>query len=130
MTPPFFPFLLGIEYVLVQHPTKSGSKVNSYKESSTVTSFGNPVSRIRFLAQVPSFQDFRRRQYASSTQRCESTLGLGPCGRTVTRLGYQLDKDFLTILQECAAPDEGKIEVKKFIYLVSEITGRIEVASV
>lgn len=95
-----------------------------------MTSFGNPVTRIRFVAQVPSFQDFRHRQYASSIQRCEFTLGLGPCGRTVTRLGYHLDKDFLTILQECAAPDEGGIDVKKFIYLVREITGRVEVTSV
>lgn len=130
MTRPFFPFLLGIEHVLGQHPTKSGPKNNTYNESSTVTSFGNPVSRIRFLAQVPSFQDFRRRQYASSIQRCDFTLGMGPCGRTVTRLAYHLDTTFLTILQECAAPQEGEIEVKKFIYLVSEITGRVEVTSV
>ena len=98
------------------------------RESSTVTSFGKPLSRIRFYAQVPRFVHVGR--YDFPIERCEFTLGLGPCGRTVTRLGYHLDTAFLTILQECAAPDEGEIDVKKFIYLVSEITGRVEVTSV
>lgn len=97
-------------------------------ESSTVTSFGKPLSRIRFYAQVPRFVHVGR--YDFPIERCEFSLGMGPCGRTVTCLGYHLDKDFLTILQECAAPDEGEIDVKKFIYLVSEITGRVEVTFV
>ena len=87
-----------------------------------------PISRIRFYSQVPRVCEGGK--LTAAHERCEFTLGLGPCGRIVTRLGYQLDKDFLTILQECAAPDEGEIDVKKFIYLVSEITGRVEVTSV
>lgn len=128
MTPPFYPFLLGIESVLGQHPTKSGPKNNSYNESSTMTSFGNPVSRIRFYSQVPRV--CAEGKLTTDPEHCEFTLGLGPCGRTVTGLWHHMDRDFLTILQECAVPQEGQSEVKKFIYLVSEITGRVEVTSV
>ena len=62
-------------------------------------------------------------------ERCEFALGRGPCGQWVSELRYALNSEFLTITQETRfASTDG--EVKEFIYLVSEITGRIEVASV
>lgn len=93
-------------------------------------SFGKPVSNLRFLAQVPRFSDFRHHRYESRIERCEFSLGLGPCGRTVTGLWYQVDTDFLTITQECGLPSEGKVEVKNFIYLIREISGRVAATSV
>lgn len=94
-----------------------------------MTLFGKPVSKVRFLATIPRFSVCDN-AYRSRVERCEFSLGIGPCGRTVTGLWYHMDTGFLTILQECAVPKEGYAEVKEFIYLVSEITGRVEVTSI
>lgn len=98
-------------------------------KSSTVTSFGKPICRIRFYTQVPRFSDMHGR-YDFPIESCEFSLGLGPCGRTVTGLWFAMDRDFLTITQECAVASEGKCEVKNFIYLIREISGRVAVTSV
>ena len=86
-----------------------------------------PISRIRFYSQVPRVCEAGK--LTAEHERCEFALGLGPCGLWVSELRYALNSEFLTITQE-ALPDSAGSEVKKFIYLVSEITGRIEVASV
>uniref|UniRef100_UPI004056FF02 hypothetical protein n=1 Tax=Pseudomonas hormoni TaxID=3093767 RepID=UPI004056FF02 len=98
-------------------------------KSSTAPSFGKPVSSLRFLATVPRFSVCDG-DYRSRVERCEFSLGLGPCGRTVTGLWFCANGDFLTIIQECALPSEGESEVKEFVYLIREITGRVEVTSV
>lgn len=92
-------------------------------EVITVPSFGKAVSNLRFLASVPRKR--REGTYQVSVERCDFSLGVGPCGRTVTALWYHVDGDVLTITQECALPSEGESEVKNFIYLLREISGRI-----
>jgi hypothetical protein len=51
----------------------------------------------------------------------EFRLGLGPCGRTVTRLGYEIGDGCLHILQEHSDAPQ-----KRFVYPLSQLTGRIE----
>ncbi len=98
-------------------------------ESSTAPSFGKPISGIRFYSQVPRVCD--EGKLTAYHERCEFALGLGPCGLYVTALTLELTKDFLTIIQETHAPFPAMgYGVKKFIYLVREILGRVEVTSV
>lgn len=92
-----------------------------------MTSFGNPVSRIRFYSKVPRIS--QEGALTADHERCEFTTGLGPCGLWVSSLSYELSREFLTITQETYL-DSTKREVKKFIYLVSEILGRVEATSV
>ena len=78
---------------------------------------------------LPGSTGLRDRETDRRYERCEFALGRGPCGLWVSELRYALNSEFLTITQE-ALPDSAGSEVKEFIYLVSEITGRIEVTSV
>ncbi|MBM1189375.1 hypothetical protein [Pseudomonas weihenstephanensis] len=127
MTPLFAPIPFGLTelYNTQLREEQTATKTKSIK----VPSFGKPVSSLRFLATVPRFSvcdgDYRFR-----VERCEFSLGLGPCGRTVTALWYRADGDFLTIIQECAPHECGKSDVKEFVYLIREITGRVEATSV
>ena len=68
-------------------------------------------------------------------------LGLGPCGRFVTALDWNFDKDHLVVMQtsypeEPPAPPKGwrswfiepqqdDVEIKTFVYKMSDVHGRI-----
>lgn len=51
----------------------------------------------------------------------EFTLGPGPCGKTVTNLGYTVSEGVLSITQ---AHDDGT--ARRFFYPLGQLTGRIE----
>ncbi|WP_066765661.1 hypothetical protein [Sphingobium sp. CCH11-B1] len=56
------------------------------------------------------------------SQTVEFKLGLGPCGKTVTGLKTDNDREFFYILQ---SHDDGTH--KRFMYRLCQIVGRIEV---
>lgn len=102
-------------------------------KSSTEPSFGKPVSKLRFLSANPRYSELHK-DFRSRTEACEFSLGLGPCGRIVTRLWFELTRDFLVITQESYAVHTnapyGVPEFKEFTYLITDITGRIEAVSI
>jgi len=98
-------------------------------KSSTAPSFGKPVSTLRFKAMVPRYVQ-RDGVFKSLAERCEFNLGVGPCGRFVKGLWFDLSSNFLIITQESYAVQfhtpHGSPEFKEFTYLITDITGRIE----
>jgi len=102
-------------------------------KSSTAPSFGKPVSKLRFLAAIPRYSE-RDSSFVSRIERCEFNLGVGPCGRYVTGLWFDMSSNFLTITQESeeinGVGPHGTPEFKEFTYLITDITGRIEAVSI
>lgn len=72
------------------------------------------ITSIKF----PAFWDRGR---AKSIDLVHFQLGLGPCGKVVTRLDTEIAQGLLTIRQ---VHEDGSR--KSFIYQLSQITGRIE----
>lgn len=70
------------------------------------------IDSIEFLAVLPSGEHFKT---------CFK-LGLGPCGKTATRLHYTLTSDFLTVHQTCSDGTR-----QHFIYKMSDVLGRMRV---
>lgn len=62
------------------------------------------------------------------------SLGLGPCGRVVTKLDYEILGDLMVIRQTSFPVDTSKLhqaygvnsEIKQFTYKMSDVHGRIE----
>lgn len=77
------------------------------------------VSHVKFLCHVPG---------KPSLTNVEFSLGLGPCGRHVEELMVEFNKHFLKITQwsvdEAVSLDDPR-EVKDFIYMMSDVRGRI-----
>jgi len=87
--------------------------------------FGKQVSRVRFFSFVPRVTELPSNPVQARQELCEFTLGLGPCGRVVSRLWCRIEPDFLFITQESFEVDGQVPEFKEFTYRFTEITGRI-----
>ncbi|QNJ57442.1 hypothetical protein [Pseudomonas phage Waldo5] len=77
------------------------------------------VQHIKFLCLIPG---------QGVPQLVEFSVGLGPCGRHVEELMVEFNKHFLKITQwsvdELGMLDDPS-EIKDFIYMMSDIRGRI-----
>ena len=74
------------------------------------------ITRIRIPARWPN--DERTDNYAVAV----FGLGLGPCGKTVTKLEYDLiEEQFFVVVQYCES------EKKSFFYPIQTLTGRVEI---
>lgn len=107
--------------------TQLRAEINSTNtDSSTEASFGKRVSRLRFFASIPRIQQANGiERVVQQTECCEFQTGMGPCGRDVTGLWFELSQSFLTITQASVTPHGSDVEYKEFTYLITEITGRI-----
>lgn len=70
------------------------------------------LTAIKFCAKMPNLPQFLRTEFK---------LGVGPCGKNVTRLAWEEHSDHYMLTQWC---EDG--ERKEFKYLKSELSGRIE----
>lgn len=100
--------------------------MDSNKRNSTFQ-FGKPVFRIRFYSLVPRVAtQLPEKPIQARQELCEFTMGLGPCGRVVSRLWCRVEPDFRIITQE-SFEEDGKVpEFKEFTYRFMDIMGRIE----
>lgn len=84
------------------------------------------LQSIKFLASFPKKDSYGLLQ----VNEVEFKLGLGPCGKHVHNLRYEVSDHLLTIIQRSTVPGDSKwfksVEIKTFIYKLSDIHGRIE----
>lgn len=73
------------------------------------------IRRISFSYETPNY----------ITEWHSYSLGLGPCGKTVTHLKTQFFGDMFEVVQTC---DDGTSD--KFIYKIEDIRGRIKIERV
>lgn len=91
------------------------------------------ITSVHFICAVPHKQnDNSREPYQVTHELCEFKLGLGPCGRIVTKLTISQDSHLLIITQvsisgnsqENAEGPSSHLEVKVFTYKQTDILGR------
>jgi len=79
------------------------------------------IQSIRFICAVPKKENEFDSAYRFAHETCEFALGVGPCGKVVTKLSSTTHvSGTLNIMQTTA---DG--EVKTFTYKLSDILGRI-----
>nr|DAF68362.1 MAG TPA: hypothetical protein [Caudoviricetes sp.] len=91
------------------------------------------ITSVHFICAVPHKQnDNSREPYRVTHELCEFKLGLGPCGRVVTKLTISQDSHLLIITQvsisgnsqENTEGPSSNLEVKVFTYKQTDILGR------
>lgn len=80
------------------------------------------VSRVWFTSMVPAIDKESRQVLGYGACLVEFKLGVGPCGKTVTRLDVSRTLGGTSIVQYT---DDG--EVLEFIYLDKDAVGRVHV---
>ncbi|WYW04209.1 hypothetical protein Kallioja_00011 [Pseudomonas phage vB_PpuP-Kallioja] len=86
------------------------------------------VQRIKFHASFPEPERYGLMKVTEVVFK----LGLGPCGKHVHNLAYEVTDNLLTITQRATELDSvghwfKRVEIKTFVYKLSDIHGRIEV---
>ncbi|PMX08444.1 hypothetical protein [Pseudomonas sp. MPR-R5A] len=92
------------------------------------------ITSVHFICAVPHKQNENSREpYRVTHELCEFKLGLGPCGRIVTKLTITQDSHLMAITQvsipgktfeEALKTMDPPLEIKVFTYKQTDILGR------
>lgn len=81
---------------------------------------GQPLKAIKFQVYGITFDEVGAKP-ANIAHRAEFNLGLGPCGKNVIKLDYEV-RDGLLYVSQTTDDDE----FKQFVYKMTDVLGRIE----